>query len=89
MTKKKIDDEVIHCLEVLSGLEPGSDRYGAVANDLNTICEARSKKPSSPIDWNTIIGSGTAFGQVLAIIFHERLNVIASKAIGFVVKSRI
>lgn len=89
MAKKKIDNEVDHCLNVLARLDPDSEEYGVVAGNLNIICEARSKKAFSKVDWNMVISAATGFGQILVIILHERLNVIATKAISFVAKSRL
>jgi hypothetical protein len=87
--KKTIDDEVEHVLAYLATANAGSKEYKVAVENLKELCEARSKKPARLIELEPVIAAATGIFQILLIMNHERLHVIATKALGYVVKGRI
>jgi hypothetical protein len=80
------DEEVERVLNLMSDLDPTGDDYKKAVESLKTLCEARSKKPAFPIDLETILMVGSNLLAVVLILQHERLNVISTRAIGFIRK---
>ena len=88
-TKKTIEDEIGHVLTAMGSLDPKSDEYGTAARNLKELYEARSKKAAHLIEADTIVAATANILGILLILNYEQLHVIATKAIGFVVKGRI
>lgn len=89
MTKNGIDREIDRVLTVLSSLEPHSEQYTTAVLNLKELCESRSKKASRSVEPDTIVLAATNLLGILLILHYEQLNVIATKAIGFVVRGRV
>lgn len=87
-TIKPIDLEVDNVISKLSNMDPSSAEYTTAVQNLKTLMEARSKKPARLIEPEVVATVGGSFASVIAILFHERLNVITTKAIGFVIKPK-
>lgn len=65
-------------IEKLSELDPESDEYRKVAQNLATIKEAEGKvsRKVSPDTW---VKAGVSLGSVLLLLAYERNNPITSK----------
>lgn len=66
--------------------EPNSDEYKHLLETYQRLEEMRMKRKSRFPSADVAIQAGVTVGSILAILHHERLHVIASKAIGFVPK---
>jgi hypothetical protein len=86
---KTIDDEVNHVLDGLKKMSIDSEEYGVAVKNLQTLCEARSKKPAHLIEAETLVLAATNILGILLILHYEELNVVATKAISLVAKGRI
>lgn len=71
----------------LLNCEPDTKEWKDCLDDVNTIGKLLGDKPK-PVDLNTVILSATNLAGILLIINHERLNVITTKALGFILKPR-
>lgn len=80
MKKRPIDQEVDRLIGLMSQLDPSHKDYRKAAESLKTICEARSKKSSFPVDPEMLIAAGINLLGIVLILNHEHLNVITSKA---------
>lgn len=83
-----IDTEIEHILSYMAKLSPDSKEYSNCALNLETMYKAKTASGSGKVCWDTVIAAGTGILQVGMIIWHERLNVISSKALGYVFKPR-
>lgn len=82
--KLKIEDEIQHCLEALSKIEPSDPKYKEICLNMNALSEARSKKPSRLAAITPVLGIFAGFGEIVTILHWEELRVISSKAFGLV-----
>ena len=83
-TKDKIDAEIEHALDSLAKLNPDSPEYGAAANNLKILCEARSKKPWRLVEPDVIVSVAANLVGILMILHYERFNVISTKALSMI-----
>lgn len=67
--------------------EVNSKEWNDCMKDVSNIKALMGDKPKR-IDPNTVILSATNLAGILLIINHERLNVITTKALGFILKAR-
>jgi hypothetical protein len=81
---KKIDEEI---LRVLAAMEQDDNKntkeYASMVDQVSKLNELRHK---SGISKETLVTIGANLGGIAAILFHERVNVITSKAFGLVKK---
>jgi hypothetical protein len=85
MTKKAnlAKEEIKRIYEEAKNLVPGSEEHSRAMEAIEKI---RGQKRR--IDWTPIIVAGVGLVQVILILKHEELRVIASKALNFVVRGR-
>lgn len=86
---KSIDVEIDRVISEMSVMKPDDPQYGLAVKHLEILSKARSYKPSDEVSGESWLVAITAVGQVILILFHERAEVIATKAIGFVIKGRL
>ncbi len=84
MDQRTIDQEIEHILSELSRLSPDSDEYSTAAQNLRTLCEARSQKPANRINPETVLTLGTNILSILMILRYERFDVVTSRAMSFI-----
>lgn len=82
MKKSPLDYEVERVLAQLQKLDPTSEEYSVASENLRIICDARSKKPASIIDWNIVFAIGGNLILGFGIMGYERAGIITSKAFG-------
>jgi hypothetical protein len=92
MFKKKEPNAIDVQIEVLSNSMKNypvdSPEYAAAMEKMVVLAKTKNEG-KKPIDPNTIIAVAGGLLQVVMIIGHERLHVLTSKAIGFVLKGRV
>lgn len=88
MAKKieKVDVEIEHVLAKMASLEPGTEQYGMAAMQLKTLKETKGLLTSKSVSPDVLFSAAAALVQILVIMGHERLNVISTKAFGFLTK---
>lgn len=87
--RSNLQEAIDSALSVMSELEPFSDEYSAIASNLEKLYRARDLENIRGISPDTIaIIAGNLFGIGL-ILGYERMNVITSKALGFVMRGRV
>lgn len=79
--KPKIDLEIERIIDVLKDLDPRSDEYRTIADNLKILYEARNKNPR--IDLNTVIAVVGNIVITALVLHHERLNIITTKVGSF------
>jgi len=89
MKHKSIDDAIDNILTFMEKHEPNSEEYSSAVHNLKELYEARSKKASKLIELDTIVMACTNILGIILILNHEQLNVITTKALGFVLKGRL
>jgi len=90
-TKKKkqsVNKEIARVLTEMSKLEPNSKEYTMMANNLELLMSAISKKKAA-ISFDTVMTVVGSLGGIALIVFSEETRVITSKALSFVVKGRV
>lgn len=82
--RKTFDEEVIRVLKHIGTLDPASEEYQNSVKNLNVLCEARGVKTAQLISTDVVVAALTNILGIGLILYHERVNVITTKAIGFV-----
>lgn len=88
--QNSIDTEVESVIATMSLLNPDTEEYTKMADNLHTLMEARSyKNDSTKISKDVIFTGILSIVSILIIVGYEQANVLGSKAVGFVNKGRV
>jgi hypothetical protein len=85
-------DEVIDSLiSSMKGVDEDTEIYAANVKQLKTLMELRAadRRDRRPLSSDQLLAVGANLLGILAILQHERANVITTKALGFVPKINV
>lgn len=87
--RTNLEKEIDQLIQDMRVVAPNSESYSAMAENLEKLCKANSYKSDRHISPDTLaVVAGNLIGIGL-ILNHERLEVISSKALGFVLRGRV
>lgn len=84
----KFDEEVDRLMGELAKWPVNSDNYQTALEALERLYELKGKKKFNVSPDTVAVVVGNLAGIVL-ILNHERLHVVSSKALGFVLRGRV
>jgi len=91
--QRKKTDKLTEVMDTLMDqmklINPSCPRYTAMAKNLETLSNAQSKVKVPKVSLDTVLTVGGSILGIVIIVWHEKLNVIGSKALGFVIKGRV
>lgn len=84
-----LDREIDNVISKLEKLSPNSEEYSITADNLEKLYRAKSYDKNRYITPDTVaLVVGNLLG-IAIIIWHEKAEVITTKALGFVMKGRV
>ena len=83
-----LEIEIIKALAELRNHAASSEEYGTVVDRIAKLHKLKTEDSPKPVDPNTVILAGTNLLGIALILRHEYLNVLTSKALSFVIKTR-
>ena len=87
--RTKLEKEIDCLIDEMATMDRDSKEYTTMVNNLETLLGAKGKDRDRRISPDTLaVIAGNLLGIGL-ILSYERLNVITSKALGFVVRGRV
>lgn len=94
MFKKKASDialqeQIEHTLEYMASFEPHTAQYKSCNDQLETLYRIQASNRSTKVKPDTLIMAACNMLGIGLILGHERVNVVTSKALGFVTKPRL
>ena len=87
--KSELEKVIDSILGSMSKLEPDSDEYGKMASNLEKLLKAKSYEKSKVISPDTMLVVIANLIGIVLILKHEELDIITSKALGFVLRGRV
>lgn len=76
-------------LQAMQNHTPDSSEYERMVNQLDKLYKMRTYKKASAVEFNTLISAGASLVGIIMILGYEHADVITSKALGFVTKTKI
>ena len=88
--EKELDKEIREVNELMSTWSPDSEEYTAMVENLEVLAKIKASDQSrNRVSMDTMaIVAGNLAGIVMILGF-EKMNVIYSKALGFVIRGRV
>lgn len=84
-----LEKEIHSALDKMSTMDVSSKEYSDSVDNLNKLLEAKEKGKSKSLSPDTLaVIAGNLLGIILILNF-EKLDVVTSKALGFVLKGRV
>lgn len=81
-----LEDEYIRVLTLLKMNQPDVPEYAKLLTSAERVHAMMDNKKPSPVSRETLLTVGANILGILLIIKHEDVNVITSKALGFVIR---
>jgi len=92
-TRKRFKNDLEEMIDKTSKsmlkLEPGTGEYDKLLRCYERLTDIKDKNRKGRVNSETIAGIFGSLAGIGLIIGHERLNIITSKALGFVLKRRV
>lgn len=83
-------DEVIDSVqEKLKNESPDTDKFAKLTDQLDKLYKMRSYETDRSVKLDTLLPVFGNLAGILAILNFERMGVVTSKALSFVVKSKV
>jgi hypothetical protein len=82
------ETEVKRVLARMSELDAESLQYNQAAKNLKELMEAKGLKSKATISPEAILAAATNIAGILLILNFEKLDIVTTKAIGFISKGR-
>jgi len=87
--KSKLEKAIDSILDDMAKFDASSDEYGEMAGNLEKLLKAKSYEKSKGISPDTAIVVAANLIGIVLILKHEKVDIITSKALGFVMKGRV
>lgn len=85
--KKVLNDLLIQMEDSTEDFD--SERFELLLKTTERVHKMKTQKDSNRVSGDMWVSAAGNLAGIIAIIHHERLGVITSKALGFVMKSKI
>ena len=86
-SKDMIENEKIAVLEEMAIEHSDTEKYTKMVENLDKLCDL--EKNPNRIDVNTALTVAGSIGGILLILHYEKVDIIVSKALGFIPKMKI
>jgi len=87
--KSKLEKVIDSILDDMSKFEANSDEYSDMASNLEKLLKAKSYEKQKGISPDTMVIAAANLIGIVLILKHEKVDIITSKALGFVLKGRV
>ncbi len=85
----ELDKAIADLYSDLAGREPDSEEYEKVAVQLSKLLKLKLEiEPNTSVNPDVLFSGAVNLLGILAILHYERVHVVTSKALGFVLKLR-
>lgn len=86
-----LDEAIDRVLNRMQYLEPETDEYSVLLNRLDKLnaIKISNKDNRNKVSADTLLSVGANILGIVLILGYEKVNVVTSKALGFVVKSKV
>lgn len=95
-TKKKepnyLDEEIKRVVDYISILDPTSEEYKKAVENLKVLTEAKATyetETKAKLNPNSVLAVGGNLLGIGMVLGYERLHIIASKALSFIIRPKI
>jgi len=86
--ESRLDEEIERATSLMSRIHPGTKEFSDMNAYLNLLYKAKEHEAPDRISKDTIAVIAGNLTGIAMIIAYERVHVVTSKALGFVMKAR-
>ena len=87
-TKSQLDTSIDAAHGILQNLDPNSQEYGVVLDRIAQLEKMKTNRRRPSISPDTLVMAATNLLGILLILNYERTDIVTTKALGFVNKTR-
>jgi len=82
------DLAITQALNDVQSLSPETPEYAKAMSNVGTLTKLKEQHSKRKVDPNVLVTAGANLTGILLILHYERIHVVTSKALGFVMKLR-
>ena len=82
------DLAITQALNDVQSLSPETPEYAKAMSNVKTLTQLKDQHSKKKVDPNVLVTAGANLAGILLILHYERIHVVTSKALGFVLKLR-
>lgn len=85
-----LEAEIVSAISHLNGINPASDEYAAIVDQITKLDALTNHKvKKTAVSKDALVAVAGNLAGILLILNYERVGAVTSKALGFVMKSKI
>lgn len=84
----RLENEIERLLVRLSNIEPNTDDYAVIADQLTKLDKLKDSDSSRRVSPDTLATVAANLAGIVLILNYERANIVLTKAVGFILKPR-
>jgi hypothetical protein len=88
-SKTYVDDEITRTIAALQYAQIDSEEYGKLLKNLEALQKIRQEEKSNNFSSDGLLMAASNLVGIVAILQYEHLNVISSKALSFVTRTKL
>lgn len=86
----KIDEAITSLLSEMAGYDPHTDEYAKMVDQLDKLYKMKVlNKDENRVSKDTLLAVGANLLGIVLILGYERAHVVTSKALSFILKTRV
>jgi hypothetical protein len=86
----KLDKAIDDLLDEMTGYEGNTEEYSTMVSNLKVLHEAKALQPKpNVVSADTVATVAGSLAGILMILSFEKANIVTSKALGFVLRTKI
>ena len=91
VTYPKLEAEINSAISNLEGIQPESKEYATIVDQIVKLDAVLSnnKVKKTAVSMDTLVAVGGNLLGILLILNYERVGAVTTKALGFVIKSKV
>lgn len=83
---KHLSEEIDAVIEEMAVEHADTEKYRQMADNLEKLCKAKSYDSQSKA---SVVGAAASILGILLVLNYEKLDVVTSKALSFIVKPKV
>jgi len=83
-----LDAELDRAMKFIVAKSPDSPEYAAALDQIEKLTKIKAPNAATTLSKDTLVTAATNLAGIVMVIGHERIHVIATKALGLVMKAR-
>lgn len=84
-----LEESIASAYNQLESHDAGTEKYADILDKIERLEALRPKKKGLSVSGDALIAAGANIAGIMLILNYEKLGIVTSKAVGFIIKSKL